>query len=974
MVGIDLANSIAQNLVSDICRSTAGVVSEAFRFDAAQTVSDITATNAQTSTSRSYRDANGNWQTAAASLVRIHKSEDRNVMTMLVEPAVTNLMTCQKYNVTATTNLTKGGDAASVLSVVNDATTAALIAASELQDLVTNGALFCLDNTLGLTEAYVDFGGATGSTSPCSLSVFLACAASGDHGRFGLYDSVGVAENGTQTTLNGAALVRIRQDGTTPAAATDNMRITVGAGKKVYFVVPQLEVFRHCTSPVLKEGTGSISRSRDDISAPLTSNLNTNGGFAIKVYQRLTVNVDEGYFCFVDNGNGSVNSVGIRTISSRPMLEAQFNESSSDKAVDDISGIIPARENWASIFWGPDEAKSVAPNLRYNTFSRTGFSVSLGKMWFGKYREFGGHACVEIDQLVLFSGGTITLNDVAQYMIPDDAVFVTHTGQSNMRGFGRDNTSGSTRNDGERQLIAELTALYPSNTPFVIDMSVPGTSLDDDPSGPSWMKINGGSFQDGEYLEAALVSVAAAASRGRCLGHVWNQGENDQGGPSVSEWKERLKYILDRLIATVDAPAFLMPPSNRLTSSDAGYGTWREAFRQLEEENDYIYHLPETVWVTMDPASNNLHIANTGYVEYAPYEANAVASVDGKTIAGGVFGPKIHYIERDGTDIYLAWEHEAGTSLTPASGIQGAVFFDDATEETISAHVAENAFTTKITLAGAPSGVETLYYGLGTLDYVTDFGDIIYDNSANVLPARFFQKTLPYAKYAPDQFSGLVVWFDSHISTSVSQRTDLSGNANHAVQPTAANQPTINAASQFNKDSLKFDATNDLMNIISSASLQALANEVSVEFLIAGTPTASFRSLFRTDTPTTTSGWRIQNDSNGGAGSTLSKLFVNITTSAGSQTLGTRIDGVFDGSIHHCILTINNGQVYFYKDGVKTNLGTYTHGTGFASTNNWQHENSTNLDDWLHCVYSRALTDDECAQKWEYAKARWQIT
>lgn len=977
---MNIVSPIHSPIRSPLTKNMGGgrLIQTGFSFLSASGFTDLGVTNTKTGTTSTRRDSDGNWQAVPTTTVRQHKSEDRDTMTMLVEPAGTNLLTCQKYNVTATTNLTKGGDVAATLSVANDGTTAALIAASELQDLVTNGALFLLDNTGGSGDAYVDFSGAIGSTSASSMSIFAAGGAAGTSGYFGLYDSVGVAENAVQTNIDDTALIRFRQDGTTPDASTDNLRITVPAGKAVYFIVPQLEVFRHCTTPMVSTGTGSVTRNRDDISAALPVEISEKGGVLVKVYHRIDAGADEGYIGLTDSGNGSVNSVGIAISSGRPMVVSNFIEGNSDISAEDIGGIIATRENWCGTYWSTTQMTAVGPNLRFTRETRTGFTVPLQKIWFGKYRQYNGHAAVEIDEVMFLSGKAPTLNDMADVMIPDDAVAVAFAmSQSNARVFGRDETSGSLKNEGERALIVALETYYPTNTPFLLDGAVSGSSMYKDASYPNqWYDFDPG--VNGPPLDNFIEMADAFSRNGRIIAIGSNIGETDQGSIDKATWKtykETIKSIIDSA-GYSSIPWFLFGAGSRTTAADSGYNIWREGDRELAEENDDITIAPPTVDLDMDPASSTLHISSAGTVVYAEERlAPYVAALDGVDVSGiAVIGPTVHYIERDGTDIYVCYEFDGDADdFTPATGIEGAVFLDDGVEQSISSHVQENAFTSLITLAGTPSGVEELWYGFGTMDYMVDYDNMIHDNSTNTLPAQLFNETLPFARYSPDQYDNLLIWHDSSVSTTVGQRDDLSGNGHHSVQGTAANQPTINAASQFNKDSLKFDTTNDYMNITSTASLQAVADTMTHEFLIAGTPSAGYKVVFRNDS--NGRGFSIQNDSNGGNGSPLNRLFVKVSTDAGSVTTSTRIDGVFDGDIHHCVLRLDNGQIDFFKDGVKTDMGTYDTGNdGFASSSVWQQHAGDNLDDWFFTVYNKALTDDEIAQKYLHAKARWQIT
>lgn len=351
-----------------------------------------------------------------------------------------------------------------------------------------------------------------------------------------------------------------------------------------------------------------------------------------------------------------------------------------------------------------------------------------------------------IFELVTFESNPATLRNLARYMIPSNAVAIVAAGQSNMRVNSRDETSGSNKNGGELAIVAEMQVHYPTNPCFYVCAAVSGTNLDDDPSGPSWMQVNGGSFRDGEYLTQALEIIDAYASTGaRIAGFVWNQGENDQGGPTIAEWKERLLYILNRMRTVQAAPIGLIEPANR-TVVAAGYEVWRTAFRELAAENAYVHRMPMTYNLTMDATTSNLHIAPAGTITYAPLLVRKVASLDGVSVVGAIDGPVITAASRSGVTITVAIACDGGTDFTPTTAIQGFRFYDVIAEIAITSAVRTNATTITLTLASAGTGVaDTLYYGQGTMSTVTDFTKTVQDNSGYSLPLMTEQITLPYA-------------------------------------------------------------------------------------------------------------------------------------------------------------------------------------------------------------------------------------
>ena len=162
----------------------------------------------------------------------------------LSEPARTNKCTCLKANPTDTTNLTQNGDAAAVLSVVDD--TAALAAAG-LSGICTSGKVYKLDNSSGVTIAWATISGPTGNTNIHTYSVY--------------WRGTGSVENRLvfEASAIVAAPVTYTRDVRTSSALATNaqQRIAADAGSVVYFILPQLEEGAFATSPIWRAADGT---------------------------------------------------------------------------------------------------------------------------------------------------------------------------------------------------------------------------------------------------------------------------------------------------------------------------------------------------------------------------------------------------------------------------------------------------------------------------------------------------------------------------------------------------------------------------------------------------------------------------------------------------------------------------------------------------------------------------------------------
>jgi len=176
-----------------------------------------------------------------------------------VSPTRTNKCTCRKTNPTDTTNLTKSGDAAAVLSVVDD--TAALAAAG-LDKICTSGKVYKLDNSAGITAAQV-VNSVTGNTNPHSVSVY-------QRGGSGFLDTN--QSPGRLTFTASTDYARTCATNITPADAGKPWRVQADAGQTIYFILPQLEEGAFCTDPIITvaDPLASITRTGTSITKPTT--------------------------------------------------------------------------------------------------------------------------------------------------------------------------------------------------------------------------------------------------------------------------------------------------------------------------------------------------------------------------------------------------------------------------------------------------------------------------------------------------------------------------------------------------------------------------------------------------------------------------------------------------------------------------------------------------------------------------------
>lgn len=196
---------------------------------------------------------------------------------------------CTNYNANPTdlTNVTKSGDAASTLSVVDD--TAALLA-SGLQNICTSGKVYKLDNSAGSTEAFAAIEGTSGNTNAHSFGAFVR----GSGGGRVLLSSGGAAAQNYPTLA--ATYQRVTAANKTPASTGQKMTCSATAGSVIYFILNQLEEGAFATSPIVVAGASATRAARvPSITGPAaTAFLNakslyaqTNSGLGISTGARI---------------------------------------------------------------------------------------------------------------------------------------------------------------------------------------------------------------------------------------------------------------------------------------------------------------------------------------------------------------------------------------------------------------------------------------------------------------------------------------------------------------------------------------------------------------------------------------------------------------------------------------------------------------------------------------------------------------
>lgn len=229
-------------------------------------------------------------------------------------PARTNKVTARKFNPVDTTNITKGGDAAAVLSVVDD--TAALTAAG-LIGICTGGKVYKLDNSVGTAVSFANIGGTAGNTN---VHLFMAFVRGGT----GRIMDGNWYPNGGSAFLADTAYRLVSHTGSA-FNSSSTLLIKADIGQIVYFILPQLEEGAFATPPIFNPASDAltrITRAATVLRAPFTLGPQVQ----LKITPAATANtcvlLDDGTNKLSYNGTNLIFTNGTTTMSAAATLTA----------------------------------------------------------------------------------------------------------------------------------------------------------------------------------------------------------------------------------------------------------------------------------------------------------------------------------------------------------------------------------------------------------------------------------------------------------------------------------------------------------------------------------------------------------------------------------------------------------------------------------------------------------------------------
>lgn len=690
--------------------------------------SGVTYTRADSVATR--RNASGKLEAVASGTPRFDHDAQGNPLGLLIEGAVTNKCTNTNVNPTATTNMVKGGDAASTLTVVDDS---AALAAAKLDAICTNGMVFRLDNSAGTGTAFVDIGGQVGNTNPHTFSVW----ARGNSGAIGALTRTGTGANSINMS-GGIPYQRYVLANETPNISAVQIRIRANAGKVVWFVLNQLEELPFATSEIIVSGAAA-TRAADRVTYALTGKTWFNvaqGYFGVRYRPRGFMPATLQYLLVADNGSNSDNTIGIRLNTTSNDLGAYVRAAAAAQNSNSNNDVhIQAIMNSAGITWQAGQSTMLSggkANTRTYATNPSGITtLNIGARTAGADPFFG-----HITKVVMGAQSRTAATLGARLHETTD-IAVIGGGQSLVRGFFNSNQSAS---EAGKQKFREVLGLaHPRRVVTFVDGSTGGSAATNTTDGANfwWHLANS---TRGPAFNTFYTNITNAGLTPTAV--LFELGETDSGGIKNSlttraQYKNAMQAIFTDIRNTFgDIPVVLQKVGRRTGFEFNGaVQVVRDVQEELIDELAYVHRGSETYDTTL---FDEVHPDDAGFVAMAERNARKMANVFGATLSG-VEGPMMTGWTRSGTSVTVTIAHDGGTDFTPTTGIQGFHFFDGATEIAITAAVRASATSVTLTLASIPSG------GTQTLNYIYDeeasitVSSLLRDNASPSMPlkARF---------------------------------------------------------------------------------------------------------------------------------------------------------------------------------------------------------------------------------------------
>jgi hypothetical protein len=681
---------------------------------------EITFTRASSAT---YVNESGQLVSAAANKPRFDHDANGNRLGLFIEGAITNKNSNYNANPTTTTGFTTAGDAAGVLSVVDDS---AALAAAGLDQICTSGKVYKADNAGGSGSFVVYVPGTTGNTNKHSASIYIRSDGTGRVCRL----FVG------QTTMdiNEGPWTRYKLENQTPDSSTRKITITVDAGEIIYFILNQLEENSFASSVIVTQGA-SASRSTDrpyiDAPAQYPWFDETQGYMAVRYYLP-RLNTADSYIAVAHDGS-SANTIGLRLDATDHDLVAYMRAASATAfsgSNDDFH--VTASTHGAGLTWKSDGAMILSGGLATTTSYASAPSgitrIDLGARNGGASPLYGHIQMMEIGIEYLDARALGTK------IQKKNDVILACAGQSLMTGHF--NSQNSNSEAGKQQHRSSIGPALPERLCVMVNGAT-GSSAACKTSNDTfyWWDVAGNTR--GPSLNAFYTAIDNGGIRPTAV--LWAQGEEDSHHIGIetsrANYKSALQSIFTDMRATLgDIPVFIQRIGRRNGgyTNTGGVQAVREVQQEMIDENNWCHTAGEIYDLGLH---DNVHLNDAGYISAATRNAACILPVFDTTLTDQA-GPRITAALRTGTSVTVTLSHHGGTDFTPVSSITGFVFMDDSTPLTISSAAQTDAETLTLTLGSTPSsGNETLYYGYDDMAGIVA-ANLIRDNSASATSLR----------------------------------------------------------------------------------------------------------------------------------------------------------------------------------------------------------------------------------------------
>lgn len=673
-----------------------------------------------------YRNSTGALQVAGANAPRFDHDINGNALGLAIEGSTQNKLTDYNANPATTGGWSRGGDAASTLTVVTDPS--GFLAAAKLNQVCTGGKIYKLDNSGGATDAYAESSATFSSTSTHTISAWVLS-------QNGSGTGAQLTSSGTSpATLDipvGATMTRNALT-LTPDATGDKMRIVAKPGKVVYFILAQMELNPIASSVIVT--SGAAATRQQDIC--YFDTLNTKswwnegaGMIAVRYMSAGDLAATQYIFCTSDGANFN-EALGLRIDSSGYDLKSDIRSGNASLSGGDTGTVhSPNRPTFSGMTWTSGNATIIGQgDYDVRTFS----GIPAGTTRFNIGARNGGVSRLWgwIKIIKIIRGYTAPASIGSLIQESSDTVIIAG-GQS--LAIGHFYSQVSLLDTGRQKFIEIINNARPQDAVTMVSAATGSTAAakTSNPAAYWWDLANAAR---GPALDAFYATHAASGLRPTMI--LWAQGEEDSAQipayTTRAEYKQALLAIFNDMRTQLgNIPVFIQRIGRRDSfANTGGIQSVREVQQELCAEYPWIISGAEIYDVDL---VDGLHPTAAGYGVIAQRMSRKMLDYLGHAVTG-VDGPRMTGATRSGTTVTVAISHDGGTDISPASAIEGFRYFDNSNNPvTITSALRADAATITLTLASAVAG--TLYYGYDALLSLNP-ANVVRDNAAIPMPLQ----------------------------------------------------------------------------------------------------------------------------------------------------------------------------------------------------------------------------------------------